>query len=105
MEGDKVAGIRTVPTVIGVERTMILIRSLNLIVGVSAVIISAIFLSPAVSLVLAVCTLYTHISIRTFAKGGKKDTICDIMTDGQFIFIGILAYCLSLLSGSLVIPG
>jgi 4-hydroxybenzoate polyprenyltransferase len=105
MEGDKLAGIRTVPTVIGVERTMTIIRSLNLVAGFSAVVISAIYLSPAVSLVLALCTIYTHVSISFFAKGEKKDIICDIMTDGQFIFIGILAYGISLLSSPLAIIG
>lgn len=104
-EGDKIAGIRTIPVIIGAQRTIIVITGVNLIVGISAVIISAIYLAPAAALVLAVSTLYTHISIQSFARIEKKDIICDIMTDGQFIFIGILAFSISLLSGSLAIPG
>jgi 4-hydroxybenzoate polyprenyltransferase len=105
MEGDKVAGIRTIPTVIGVKQTMMLIIGINLIIGISAAIISAVYLSYVVVLVLLVSTFYTHISIRSFVKGEKKDIICDIITDGQFIFIGMLAYSLSMLSASLTIPG
>jgi len=105
IEGDKLAGIRTIPVVIGAERTMTLITGINLMVGTCAVIISAMYLTPVIVLVLAVSILYTHISIRSFTRGEKKDIICDIMTDGQFIFIGILAYTLILLSGSIAIPG
>lgn len=103
--GDKLAGIRTIPVVIGSERTMVLLTGINLVVGTSAVIISALYLSPVVMLILAASTIYTHISIRSFARGGKKDIICDIMTDGQFIFIGILAYSLTLLTSSVAILG
>jgi len=104
MEGDKVAGIRTIPVVIGAERTMVLITGINLIVGISAVIISAIFLSPAAVLVLAVSTLYTHIGIRSFARVEKKDIICDIMTDGQFVIIGLMIW-IGLLLSPLVTSG
>jgi 4-hydroxybenzoate polyprenyltransferase len=105
MEGDKVAGIRTIPTVIGVERTMILIRGINLMVGTSAIVISALYLSPIVAFVLTVSTVYTHLSINFFVKGGKKDLICDVLTDGQFIFIGTLAYGLTVVAGALAIIG
>jgi 4-hydroxybenzoate polyprenyltransferase len=105
MEGDKIVGIRTIPVVLGAERTMILIRGINLIVGTSAIVISALYLSLLIAFLLTVSTVYTHLSINFFIKGGKKDLICDILTDGQFIFIGILAYSLSMLSASLTIPG
>jgi 4-hydroxybenzoate polyprenyltransferase len=92
MEGDKQSGIRTIPVVIGAEKTMILITAINLVVGIAAIIVSAVYISPVVALVFAGSTLYTHISIRFFEEGERKDMICDIMTDGQFIIIGLMIW-------------
>lgn len=100
-EGDEKAGIRTIPVVIGPERTLFLVTAINLIIGSGAVIFSAVYLSPFVVVLIAISIVYLHLCIRSFAKVKRKDILCDILTDGQFLIIGVIAYSLSLLLSSL----
>lgn len=105
-EGDEQAGIRTIPVVIGVERTLILITSLNVLIGFIAVILSAMYLPFTVAILIAISTVYLHICIRSFTRVKRKDLICDIMTDGQFLIIGLFVYGTGILmSGLFYLPG
>jgi len=104
-EGDERAGIRTIPVVIGPERTLFLITAINLIVGTGAVIFGVFYLSPVVVVLIAVSMVYLQFCIRSFMKVKRKDIICDILTDGQFLVIGVFAYSLSLVLGSLPFQG
>ena len=91
-EGDAQAGVRTIPVVIGEEKTLSLITTLNLVVGCGAIGFSALYLSGTAIAVFAVSTLYLHICIRSFTRAKRKDILCDIMTDGQFIIIGLMIF-------------
>lgn len=91
-EGDEEAGIRTIPAVIGIERTLYLVTGLNIIIGCAATVFSFLYLSRAVALIIGISVVYLHLCIRSFTRVEKKDIICDILTDGQFLFIGICTY-------------
>jgi len=104
-EGDEQAGIRTIPVVIGAERTLFLVTAINLIIGSGAVIFSAVYLSPVVVVLIVVSMVYLHLCIRSFAKVKRKDLLCDILTDGQFLIIGVIAFSLSLVLSSLPFKG
>jgi 4-hydroxybenzoate polyprenyltransferase len=92
-EGDAQTGVRTIPVVIGEERTLALITKMNLTIGGFATIISAIFISPMPALLFAVSTAYLHLCIRSFSRAKRKDILCDILTDGQFLIIGLITFC------------
>jgi 4-hydroxybenzoate polyprenyltransferase len=96
-EGDEQAGIRTIPVVIGVERTMMLVTGINIFVGIITALLSLIFLTPAVALLIGVSTVYLHLSIRSFSRTKRKDIIFDILNDGQFLIIGFIVYCVAAL--------
>jgi 4-hydroxybenzoate polyprenyltransferase len=100
-EGDELSGIRTIPVVIGVERTLFLVTSLNILIGCIAVILSSIYLTVSVAILIAVSMVYMHMCIRTFVRVKRKDLICDILTDGQFLFIGLFVYGVGILVSSL----
>jgi 4-hydroxybenzoate polyprenyltransferase len=95
--GDAQAGVRTIPVVIGEERTLTLITVMNLVIGASATIISALFLSPVPALLFGVSTIYLYLCIRNFTRAKRKDIACDILTDGQFLIIGFIVYCVAAL--------
>lgn len=92
-EGDAQAGIRTIPVVLGEERTIRILAGLNLLVGLAALITSLLFLSPVTSLIFLMSTIYLALCIRSFLRVRKKDLVCDVLTDGQFLVIGLITYC------------
>jgi 4-hydroxybenzoate polyprenyltransferase len=92
-EGDAQAGVRTIPVVIGEERTLNLIILLNLFIGIGATVISAVFLSLTAASIFAISTLYLHFCIHNFTRAKRKDIACDILTDGQFLFISLVIFC------------
>ena len=100
-EGDEQSGIRTIPVVIGVERTLILVTSLNILIGCIAVILSSIYLTVSVAILIAVSMVYLHMCIRSFTRVKRKDLICDILTDVQFLIIGLVVYGAGTLVSSL----
>jgi 4-hydroxybenzoate polyprenyltransferase len=104
LEGDAQAGVRTIPVVIGEKRTLILITLMNLFIGVGATIISVVFLSLVIALIFAISTLYLHLCIRNFTRAKRKDIACDILTDGQFLIIGLMIFC-GLLLQPLIVSG
>lgn len=100
-EGDEQAGIRTIPVVIGVERTLVLVSALNILIGSLAIVLSAIYLSITVAVLIAISMVYLQMCIRTFTRVKRKDLICDILTDGQFLIIGLVVYCSGILMSGL----
>lgn len=88
-EGDALTGVRTIPVLIGIERTK---RVLNVMNGATAIIVIAIgigatFSTPIIVL-LAGTQCYTQYCITSFGRIGRPDTICDILLDGGFVIIG-----------------
>jgi 4-hydroxybenzoate polyprenyltransferase len=92
-EGDAQAGVKTIPVMIGEEKTLALITMVNLMVGAGAIGISALFRSPIPVFLFAVSTVYLHLCIRSFSGATRKDILCDILTDGQFLVIGLITFC------------
>ena len=101
-EGDELAGIRTIPVVFGIERTLVLLTGINVFLGICAVILSIMYLSPVITLLITMSILYTQLVIRSFSQTQKKGIIFDILNDGQFFIIGFIAFCSSILISSLI---
>jgi 4-hydroxybenzoate polyprenyltransferase len=100
-EGDEKAGIRTIPVVIGIERTLGVLTLINLAIGGCAVILSLGYLNPVITLLIIISCIYTQLVIRSFSRTYKKGIIFDILNDGQFFIIGISAFSIPVLISSL----
>jgi 4-hydroxybenzoate polyprenyltransferase len=101
-EGDEQAGIRTIPVVIGVDRTLILLTGINVFLGIGVVILSIMYLQPVITLLITLSVMYTQLVIRSFSHTHKKGITFDILNDGQFFIIGLIAYSTGILISSLV---
>lgn len=94
-EGDAQAGVRTIPVLIGVDRTKKLLGALNwttaclvIALGIGAM------LPPLVVLLYAGAHCYTQCCITSFGRIGEPGLICDILSDGQFLIIGSAVFLL-----------
>jgi 4-hydroxybenzoate polyprenyltransferase len=100
-EGDAATGVRTIPVVIGVERTKALLVGLNLILGGGVIAIWFSKLSFPVTIILLTAVLYSHFCICSLGKLIRTDIVCDFLADGQFIIFGGGIAFLTTISGIL----
>lgn len=91
-EGDAISGIKTIPVVIGLEKTKKLLIYLNLLVGLLIFALTLRNLLPAVAYWLCLAMIYTHFYVVSFVKRGNAGFLCDIIADGQPMATGILVY-------------
>jgi 4-hydroxybenzoate polyprenyltransferase len=88
-EGDALSGVRTIPVLIGIEKTRTLLGIMNGATTLVVVAIGIIAVFPAVTTGLLLGTLaYTQGCISSFGRMGKNDLICDILLDGGFVIVG-----------------
>ncbi|MDD1719753.1 MAG: UbiA family prenyltransferase [Methanoregulaceae archaeon] len=87
-EGDALSGVRTIPVILGVERTTMLLTGINLAVGGFSVLISVRMLPAIFTLMLAAGVAYIHLCIHSFYHLRSRDVVCDLLSDGQFIIFG-----------------
>lgn len=88
--GDEKEGIITIPILLGIINTKILLYLLNMILFV--ILISSSFLNmiPALGYFLSLSCLWSVGYIYMFDKTGtNKDLLCDIIIDGEMILIGL----------------
>ncbi|MGD9936001.1 MAG: UbiA family prenyltransferase [Methanoregulaceae archaeon] len=88
-EGDALAGVRTIPVLIGVQRTKGVLGLMNwttacvvVMLGIGAMI------PPLIAALYAGAHFYTQCCITSFGRINQHDLICDILSDGQFLVIG-----------------
>ena len=98
-EGDALTGVRTIPVIIGIDRTK---RVLGVMNGSTALVVIAVGIgaafSPLITALIAGTHCYTQYCITSFGRIGRVDMICDILLDGGFVLIGgaiVLAQVLS----------
>lgn len=91
-EGDAISGIKTIPAVIGLEKTEKLLIQLNLLVGLLIFVLTLRNLLPTITYWLCLATIYTHLYVVSFVKGGNAGFLCDVIADGQPMATGILVY-------------
>jgi 4-hydroxybenzoate polyprenyltransferase len=94
-EGDALAGVRTIPVLIGVDDTKTVLGTLNW--TTAAVVIAlgiSTMLPPLITALYAGAHCYTQCCITSFGRIGQYDFICDILSDGQFLIIGLALFLL-----------
>ena len=90
--GDIVSGVRTIPVLLGVARTKILLTLVNLLFGTIAVLFGLAVLSFAEICILIVAIAYVQWYIVYFQQIAVTGVLCDLIVDGQFIVFGGLVY-------------
>ncbi|MDI6903166.1 MAG: UbiA family prenyltransferase [Methanocellales archaeon] len=91
-EGDAISGVKTIPAVIGLEKTKKFLIRLNLLVGLLIFVLTLRNLLPIVAYWLCFATIYTHLYVVSFDKEGNVGFLCDVIADGQPMATGILVY-------------
>jgi 4-hydroxybenzoate polyprenyltransferase len=88
-EGDALAGIKTIPVILGARNTGRILASMNILIGIAVVLRCIPIMPPIFTLIIAAGFIYMHYCISLFMGNKKKNLVCDLMVDGQFIFFGI----------------
>lgn len=92
IRGDSLAGVRTIPVILGVKKTKILLTVANLVLGMVVILISMKIIPRAETIVLVFGVIYAQGYIVLFQEVATKNVLCDLIADGQFIVFGGLLY-------------
>jgi 4-hydroxybenzoate polyprenyltransferase len=88
-EGDAVAGVITIPVLIGIDRTKKVLTALNVSTALLVIAVGVSATLPLVVLAIFAGThCYTQCCITSFGRISSPDFICDILLDGGFVIIG-----------------
>lgn len=93
-EGDARTGVRTIPVLLGIRNTKVILTGINSIAGGAAVLAGTRVLSPAYILLIAAGVVYIHLSINSFYFVECRDVVCDLLSDGQFIIFGAATWAI-----------
>ncbi len=91
--GDKVSGIRTLPSIISVKKTIGLLYVLNTISGITLFLLVYYNHLPPVGHMINLITIYGYYYIHKLG-GPRKSLInlCDRVIDAEYVVIGVLAF-------------
>ena len=107
--GDAATGVATIPVLIGVSKSRILLTAINLTFGSIVLILGRSVLPLGVGVVIACSIIYSQACIISIDRTGKNDLLCDVISDGQFLTVGgiclLAASVLSHVPGSVVTSG
>jgi len=91
VEGDRAAGVRTIPVLLGIPRTKSLLTQVNIIFGIS--VLSLLLLthtSPVYICLIVIGMIYAQVYILLYHTISTGNLRCDVIADGQFIVLGLL---------------
>jgi len=88
-QGDRRCGIRTLPVVLGPERTRRLLHGMNLALGIFLLLAPALGLAPPAFSALAVGTPLATWYLNRTAQPGSMHFLCDVVVDGELYLAGL----------------
>ncbi|MDK2974716.1 MAG: hypothetical protein PWP08_1087 [Methanofollis sp.] len=88
VDGDIASGVRTLPAIIGVERTRILLSAANLGGGAAVLLSCSGYLSTAGIVAIACIVAYVQGYILLFDRNARKKVVYDLVADGQYFLLG-----------------
>jgi 4-hydroxybenzoate polyprenyltransferase len=95
VKGDALSGVKTIPVLIGIEKTRTLLGRMNGVTTLVVLAIGIITAFPAVTTGLLLGALaYFQGCIGSFGRVGTTDFICDVLMDGAFVIIGCTFFVL-----------
>jgi 4-hydroxybenzoate polyprenyltransferase len=83
--GDALAGVNTIPVLIGEKQTRAYLVAFNIVTGSAILILGIGSLPSAILLTIAAACIYIQVCIRLSARPSDRDLVCDFLSDGQFI--------------------
>lgn len=90
-EGDKMEGMKTIPIFLGKEKTKMLLYILNLFLALIIFYYAGIGIINPIMYIINLSAIYSIFYIYIFDKNYiNKDFLCDVIIDGEFIFIAFL---------------
>ncbi|HON82277.1 MAG TPA: UbiA family prenyltransferase [Methanoregulaceae archaeon] len=100
VEGDRLTGVRTIPVCIGIAATTLLLKMVNIIFGVTVVLLLWNKIPLAYIMLIVMGIFYAHWYIRNYRKISESNLLCDLIADGQFIALGLLMVVIVAVSAS-----
>ncbi|MFZ3059972.1 MAG: UbiA family prenyltransferase [Candidatus Methanoperedens sp.] len=91
-EGDAASGVKTIPVIIGLPKTIKFLSGLNIFSGIIILPLSLSYLSLGLTCILTTGMIYANFYILFFNKEKMTNLLCDAVADGQFILFGSLLY-------------
>ena len=88
-QGDRRCGIRTLPVVLGPDRTRRLLHGMNLALGIFLLLVPALGLAPPAFAALAVGTPLATWYLNRTAQPGSMHFLCDVVVDGEMYLAGL----------------
>ncbi|MFA7198903.1 MAG: UbiA family prenyltransferase [Methanoculleus sp.] len=92
-EGDRASGVRTIPTILGTRKTLLLLTGVNVSLGSALVFTGGVLLGPGTALMLVAGIAYAQGYMRGFHRLVKEKPLFDLLVDGQFIVLAGI-FCL-----------
>jgi 4-hydroxybenzoate polyprenyltransferase len=95
VKGDALSGVRTIPVLIGIEKTRTLLGIINGVTTLVVLVVGILTAVPALTMGLLLGALaYFQGCIGSFGRVGSTDFICDVVMDGAFVIIGGVVFVL-----------
>jgi 4-hydroxybenzoate polyprenyltransferase len=94
--GDAATGVTTIPVLIGVKNSRIVLTVFCLVSGGLIIAAGLQFLKAAALAVIISSLVYSQGCIILIEKTSYNDLLCDMISDGQFLLIGGIAVLLSI---------
>jgi len=95
MKGDAQVGVVTIPVLLGVTRSRILLTTINIVAG-TAILALAVRTQSLAAIGLLIGSLaYSQCCILAIHRSGSSDFLCDVISDGQFLVLGTLFFICS----------
>ena len=95
MKGDAQVGVVTIPVLLGVTRSRVLLTAINVVAGIGIMTLAVRTQSPAAIGLLIGSLAYSQCCILAIHRSGSSDFLCDVISDGQFLVLGTLFFILS----------
>jgi 4-hydroxybenzoate polyprenyltransferase len=99
VKGDALSGVRTIPVLIGIEKTRTLLGIVN---GAAILVVFAVGVITALPAVTAGLLLgalaYIQGCIGSFGRVGTTDFLCDVLMDASFVIIGGLMFAVQVVA-------
>jgi 4-hydroxybenzoate polyprenyltransferase len=92
MKGDAQVGVVTIPVLLGVTRSRILLTAINVVSGIAILALAVCTRSMAAIGLLIGSLAYSQGCILAIPGSGSSDFLCDVISDGQFLVLGTVFF-------------
>ncbi len=96
VEGDAASGVRTIPTILGTKKTLLLLTGMNIGIGTVLVLAGGSLPGFCSVLLLVAGMVYAQGYLLCFQRFGTEKLFFELFTDGEFIVLAVAIYLLTL---------